>query len=258
MNAPSPILMIHGMWSTPHVWTWLADHYRARGHMVATPALPLHDTDPKAPPVPGLAHQGIDDHVAAMVESAQALDGPPIIIGHSMGGLIAQRVAAQLPHAALVLIAPAPSTATHAFGLAPLQTLFDIVSDWGWWRHPVRISPEAARRGIYNDMPPEEADREIARHVWDSGRALCQITLPWFDNARATRVDYTRLTRPALVLIGTHDRLTPAAIARATARKLCGPTDYREITGAGHWPFHPQARLCLAREIDAFLDRLSS
>jgi pimeloyl-ACP methyl ester carboxylesterase len=80
--------------------------------------------------------------------------------------------------------------------------------------------------------------------------------MPWADKTHATRVDYNRLSMPALVVVGDRDRITPIATARATARALTGHTDYREIAGAGHWLFHDPVRDKVAAEMDSFLRQI--
>ncbi len=84
-------------------------------------------------------------------------------------------------------------------------------------------------------MPEDVAAAEIAGLVWDSGRVLFEMALPFLAKAPAFRVDHSRLDVPALVVAGGNDRITPAAIARATARVLPGTVDYHELPRTGHW-----------------------
>ena len=64
------------------------------------------------------------------------------------------------------------------------------------------------------------------------------MALPFLAKTGSTVVDYAKLTMPALIVVGDRDRITPAAIARATARKIAGPVDYHELPGASHWMWH--------------------
>jgi pimeloyl-ACP methyl ester carboxylesterase len=134
-----------------------------------------------------------------------------------------------------------------------LRTVFGVTTKRNWWKSPTRIDAERARWGIFNGVPAEIANDEINALVWDSGRVLLQISMPWADKTKATRVNYAKLDMPALIVVGDHDRITPVSIARATARALPGATDYREIAGAGHWLFHEPVREKVAAEIDRFL-----
>jgi pimeloyl-ACP methyl ester carboxylesterase len=255
MTKP-PIVFIHGMWSTPHVWNGLASRLRAAGYSCLAPALPYHDVDPADPPAPMLATIGVQDYVDALRAAIRDVPERGVIVGHSMGGMLAQKLAEAAGARGLILLSPAPTAATQSLGLAPLRTVFGVTSKRGWWKSPTRIDAERARWGIFNNVPADVASAEIGSLVWDSGRVLFQISMPWADKSRATRVDYGRLDMPALVVVGDEDRITPVAIARATARQLAGPVDYREIKGAGHWLFHTPVVERVGDEIEAFLKML--
>ncbi len=256
MNTP-PLFFIHGMWSTPHVWDWFKARYEAAGHTVLAPVLPYHDIDPDAPPATILATLGVEDYVDSLLAALRELPEKAVIIGHSMGGLLAQRVAEIAGARGLVLLSPSPTASTQSLAFAPLRTLLGVTKpNKKWWRLPTKIDAERARWGIFNTVPADITAAEIDRLVWDSGRALFQISMPWADKSRATRVDYSKLDMPALVIVGDQDRITPVAVSRATARQLSGVTDYREIPGAGHWLFHDPVRERVADEIDMFLTRL--
>jgi len=69
-------------------------------------------------------------------------------------------------------------------------------------------------------------------------------------------VDLAALVRPALLVTGSADRVTPAAISRQTARLLGGPVDYQEIAGAGHWLFHGETEHRMTARLLGWLDML--
>jgi pimeloyl-ACP methyl ester carboxylesterase len=90
---------------------------------------------------------------------------------------------------------------------------------------------------VYNEVPDEIAAAEAASLVWDSGRVLAEMVLPGLSATGATRVNASRLTRPALVMVGEADRIVPSAVSRATARGLAGRVDYHAFADVGHWLF---------------------
>src|SRR5712691_2991488 len=86
------IVLIHGMWMTPLSWEHWIDHYTDRGHHVLAPAWPGLDAEPEElrrdpSPLRGLGIAEIVDHYDKII---RGLDRPPIIIGHSFGGLHTQ------------------------------------------------------------------------------------------------------------------------------------------------------------------------
>ena len=236
-TAP-PLYFIHGMWSTPAVWTGLRARFEAAGYTTHAACLPYHDRDPGLPPVPELAGVGVQDYVDYLAADIAALPVKPVIIGHSLGGFLAQAVAERVQPPGLVLLSTGPTAATGALGLDPLRTVWGVVRRWGWWKQPTLLDAAGARFGIYNGVPAEIADAEIKALVWDSGRVLFELSLPFLARTAATRVNYARLAMPALVIVGCADRITPVAVSRGTARALTGEVDYHEIAGMGHWQFH--------------------
>ncbi|KPF76624.1 hypothetical protein IP88_06420 [alpha proteobacterium AAP81b] len=252
LPALPPIVCIHGMWGTPAVFARAVPQLEALGHQVVTAVLPLHDRDPRLAPPAELGRLGIADYIAAVRRVVEDLPAPPVLLGHSMGGSLAQLVAAQVPHAGLVLVAPGPTAATNAPSLAAVRTLAGVVTRWGWWRSPTRIGWEAARWGIYNGVPEAIAEADWRSLVWDSGRVLAEMV----TGAAATRIDHGRLTAPALIIVGTADRITGPGIARATARRLGGEVDYHEMPGIGHWPWWGEVETRVTRAIADWLGRL--
>lgn len=258
MTDKPTVLLIHGMWSRPRVWEATRAHLEARGHAVLAPALPGHDIAPGDPVPPELAGYGLADYVDALEAVARTVDGPLVVAGHSLGGLLAQLLAVRVQPAGLALLSPAPSADILAIGLEPLRTTWPLVSRWGFWHQTTLIPREAALYGIFNNVPAADAEREVAELIPDSGRVLGEILAGALHSGKPARVDYARLAMPALVVVGTADRITPAGVARATARRLAGPVRYREFDDVGHWLFHAAVLGQVLGEFDAFLDTLKA
>ena len=101
MSDKPPILFLHGAFGGPEVWTrFVAPWFAGRGHAVAVPRLsaPFAATPAR-----------LRDYVARAAAAADALESPPVVVGHSLGGLVAQHLAARRRVAGLVLVAsPGP------------------------------------------------------------------------------------------------------------------------------------------------------
>lgn len=255
MNDKAPFLLVHGMWSRPRVWERIRTHFEAAGRQVLAPALPYHDLTPRDPVPTLLATLGLNDYVNALEEVLADFDQPPVLIGHSMGALLCQLLAARRPPRALVLLSTAAAGNIWSLGWEPLRTAWDIVTTWGYWHRAIMLPPAAALYGVFNNVPADEAAEEISELIHDSGKAFFQIATAFLDMERTARVDYARLTCPALVLVGDDDRITPPSISAATARRLGGPVMYREMPGFGHWIIGRQGTDTVIAHIEAFLAR---
>nr|WP_255696900.1 alpha/beta hydrolase [Sandaracinobacteroides sayramensis] len=257
------ILMIHGMWSRPSTFTRLRAELEAAGIRSAAVTLPHHDLPPGAPAPAALGALRLSDYVAALEREAAALEGPVVVLGHSMGGLLAQLVSETVQPSGLVLLSTAPSAQAAAFGTAlsaaSLRTMWGVTGHWGWWNEPTLIGEEASRAGVFNGVPEAEIRPALAELTWDSGAVLAEIAAPFLDPDKGSRVDYARLRMPALVIAGLEDRIVPAAVSRRTARLLAGSggrVDYEEWPNVGHWLFHDAVRPKLASAVSRFVASL--
>jgi pimeloyl-ACP methyl ester carboxylesterase len=227
------IVMIHGMFCGGWVW----DHYRAffeaQGYRCITPTLRHHDAAPGELPDPRLGVTSILDYAADLEAQIRGLDEPPVIMGHSMGGLIAQILASRGLARSLVLLSPASPAGIMAFRLSVLKTFGRLMKTWGFWKMPVKLNFEETVFALFNFMPVEEHRNIFDRLVFESGRAAWEIGFWAMDRKKATKVDAKKVTCPVLVIAGAGDSITPSSVVRAVAKK------YRAVLkvfeGHGHW-----------------------
>ena len=224
---------IHGMWGTPAVWSRWRGHFEARGWEIVAPPLRYHDAPPLEPPVL-LGTTSLTDYVDDLAARISALPEKPVIIGHSMGGLIALLLCARGLASKGVLLTPAPPAGILAIRPSNLLAFSRIQMNWRWWARPHRATEREALRYTFNTMPAGEARPLYRDFVHESGRALLEIALPWLDGRKAAAVAPGDVKVPLLFVAGDRDRLVPAGIVRRTARRFPGST-YREYANQGHW-----------------------
>ncbi|MGK2285415.1 alpha/beta hydrolase [Pedomonas sp. V897] len=257
--AEKPVLyFIHGMWAGPRVWEAYRAHFEAQGYKTRAPALPGHDIEPGEMPPPELAHYSIVDYVAALEAELREIEAPVVLVGHSLGGLIAQILAARLKPAGLVLLAPAPSADILPLAWEPIRTCWPLLSRWGFWDEALTLPREVAFYGVFNGVPADIAEQDYAKAVSESGRVLAEVAFGALAPSRRTKVDYALVRCPGLVVVGTEDRITPVTVARSTARRLPGPVQYRELDNVGHWLFHAPVRDKVFAHMEGFLAQLAA
>jgi pimeloyl-ACP methyl ester carboxylesterase len=221
------------MWGTPDVWRPWRDHLESHGWQTRAPALRHHNAPPLEPP-PALGVTSLHDYVADLEAEIRVLPEKPVLIGHSMGGLIALLLCARGLASRAVLLTPAPPASVFALRPSNVMAFSRIQMNWGWWRKPHRATVGEALRDAFNTMPADEARPLYDAFVHESGRALFEIGLPWLDTGKAAAIDPATVSVPLLFVGAAEDRLTPASVVRRTAGLFRNST-YREYPRQGHW-----------------------
>ena len=236
MSADSAtIVLIHGMWMTPRSWDNWVDHYHDRGFHATAPAWPgVRDPeetrrDPTA--LRGLGLATIVDHYDRIIRD---LDRPPIIIGHSFGGLTTQLLLDRGLGAAGVAIGTAPPKGVL---LLPPSTLR---SGWPGLKNPFNrnglapLTPKQFRWRFTNTLTPEESGRIYREHyIPGTNRAF-------FDALGSpAAVDFSNPERaPLLLLVGDKDHISPPALNKTVLklqRKAPAVTQSKEYAGRTHF-----------------------
>lgn len=230
------IVMIHGMWSQATVWHPFKAFFESKGFRVLTPQLRHHDTLRDEVPHTELGQTSIRDYVDDIHAMVKNLKHPPILIGHSMGALIAQLVSAQTHVRATVLLASAPiagkAKLLHLDGWRILWR--QVIHPLGW--RTARIpSFWAMRYGLLNGMSEGRSRQLFDQTVWESGRAIFEICFHMFDPHRSVHIHPDEIETPLLFLTGTEDRLTPVGIGERTARHFGSNALFEAIQGRAHW-----------------------
>ena len=224
--------MIHGAFCGPWSLQGLGEKFREAGHAVTSPCLRFHDG---GKPPAALGTTSLLDYVADLEEDIAALKTPPILVGHSMGGLLAQMLAARIKTRALVLLAP-----SAPWGVAP-TTLFEISAaqalhlNPGYWTKVLEPSRDVALAHSLDKLPRSMRDEVFQHFVPESGRATFEILNWGLDLNHASGVEAEKVTAPLLFLTGSEDRINPpSTVARIAA--LYGARATNEVLqGMGHW-----------------------
>jgi pimeloyl-ACP methyl ester carboxylesterase len=186
-------------------------------------------------PDPRLGTTSLLDYAKDLEDEIRQLDTTPIIVGHSMGGLLAQILGTKGLAKGLVLLTPAPPSGVFALKWSVIKSFWSGLKKWGWWRKPLRGTFDEAVYGIFNLMSEEEQKDIYNRFVYESGRAAKEIGFYLFDSQDASKVDESKVTCPVLVIAGSQDRMTPASVVRKVGDKYRDVSTYMEYANHAHW-----------------------
>ncbi|MBF0235238.1 MAG: alpha/beta hydrolase [Desulfamplus sp.] len=229
------IFMIHGMWGGSWLWDNYKKIYEEAGFNCVTTTLRFHDMDPKADPNSKLGTTGLLDYIDDLEQEIKQLDVTPIIVGHSMGGLLAQILGSRGVAKALVLLTPASPAGILALTPSVIRSFWSIQTKWGFWNRPVRQTFNEAAFSILNLLPPDEQKKAFEKFVYESGRAAYEIGYWLIDSTGASKVDESQITCPILVIGSAKDRITPASVVRKVAKKYNSVSTYKEFDNHAHW-----------------------
>lgn len=210
------IVMVHGA----NCGGWCFDGFRevfeARGFTCHAPDLVGHGAD-KATAKGTLPSVGMADYRAQMAAVVEALPARPVVLGHSMGAIIAQQLAAEGLAEALVLVSPAP----HA-GIVPptgseKQLCQDLMTLGDFWTRAIDPNFELACFYTLNRLPKDEQREVFDKFGPESGRALFEMFFWMFDQTGATAVATNAVSCPVLCVAGTEDHIVSLETAKLTA-----------------------------------------
>lgn len=228
MNAP--IIMVHGAFCGG----WCFDDFRrpfeAAGYEVIAPDLRAHGSGANPEAVTGVSMREYGKQIA---EIAQRCTSPPILLGHSMGGLVIQLASLYAPVRALVLVAPSPAWGQPVTSYAELIAAFALYTRGAYWLEPIAPDYPSFRSYAF-DRLTEAQSRRLYKHLGpESGRALFEIMNWWLDPMAATFVPPTGPKPPALVLGGGNDRIHSPKTLEPTAARLGAPL--KIFPEMSHW-----------------------
>ena len=222
-RAKPPILLLHGVFGRPELLRPWIDRLEAQGYAVHAPTLPgRNPTDDHV-----LARTGIEDCFAVALDAYDHIGEPAIVIGHSMGGLLTQKIAAARAPRAAVLLASVPPGVLWP-RLRSLPYLVPILPRVLAGR-PFLPSARTMREVPLNTLPAAERAALIPLLVRDSGRVFREMSM----GAPATRVDAARVTCPVLCVSAGADRNVAPWLSRRIAARY--GAEHRVHRDLPHW-----------------------
>jgi len=221
----TPLLFIHGAYTA--AWCW-EEHFlpwfAAQGYFCYAVSLSGHGASRGRKQLDSF---GIQDYVDDVAEVIAALPAPPVLIGHSMGGFVAQKYLEQrqLPGVVLMCAVPPQGLMSSAFGLMFQKP--GLLNDLNSMLGGGSVAAETLREALFA-QPVSEADlQRYFRHAQtESHRAIWDMTL--FNLPHPARVKNT----PLLVLGAELDHLIPSSLVEMTARSY--GVEAEIFPGMGH------------------------
>lgn len=233
---PAPIVLIHGMFMNPLCWEHWLEHVEAAGRSVSAPAWPSHDGDPAdlraKHPDPDLGKLGLEDVVAAMAAAVEALPEKPVLVGHSMGGLVAQLLLARGLAVAAVVIDSAPPAGVFTTQPSFLRSNWPMIDPLHPAHEPHMITFDEFAYAFANTLDQTTQDAIYQRYMVPESRAIPRDSI-----GHAGHVDFAAPHAPLLLIAGGADHIIPAALNEHNFKHYRDPdsvTELKEFAGRDH------------------------
>ena len=242
-TTPDTIVLVHGFWVTPRSWEKWVERYEGRGYRVLAPAYPGLEVEVEAlredpSPIEALTIPAIIEHYEGIIDD---LESPPIIMGHSAGGLFTQILLDHGYGAAGVVIDSVPAEGIKVVPVSQIRALFPILSHPSNRHKAVGFTKEQFHNAFANTLLREESD-EAYEHYYIPAPG----TLVWAGplanftpGHQDTYVNFRNEDRaPLLFIAGGDDNLMPPSVNESKVkhyRHTRAVTDYKEFPGRSHF-----------------------
>jgi alpha-beta hydrolase superfamily lysophospholipase len=256
-----PLMLIHGAWLSARSWERFADYFTKRGFDVSAPEWPRKHGDVEAlrEQAGELAGLGLTEIVGHYEGLIRELDRPPVLLGHSFGGLIVELLLDRGLGRAGVALSPAPPKGILVLPFSSLKAASPALAHPSKRHGIVELSPEEFGYGFVNTFGDEEAAAAYERYaVPETGRIFYEAGFANFALHPPTEVHFKNAERAPLLIVGaTQDHTVPASVSRAQHKKYersPAQTDYIEFEGRPHLFVVGEGWEEVAAGIDGWLD----
>ena len=224
------IVMVHGAFCGGWAFERFRAPFEAAGFAVKAPDLRGHGEGAPAGAVVGVS---MTDYAADVARLCADEAAPPVLLGHSMGGLVAQLAARKAQIRALVLLAPSPPWGVAGSSLEEAATAFGVQMIGPFSSGALPPDRGLMRAYSLDRMPRAEQEAAVARLRPESALAVRETLNWWLDPFMTTSVGPGAITAPSLVIAGEADVVHSAATARATAERIGAAC--KVMPGMSHW-----------------------
>jgi pimeloyl-ACP methyl ester carboxylesterase len=232
------VMFVHGAWLTPTAWDGWRAHFEAAGYNTVAPTWP-HMNRPidalRRSPAQALAKLNVVDIVDHYAAEIAKLDEPPIIIGHSFGGLITLMLMDRGLGAAGVALDPAPPRGVIP-GLRSVLSALPVLTSWNGWNRVLTMSRKGFATTFANTLPAGVVDTAYDTYVVPApGRPYFQASL-----GIGNGVSFKELTQPLLLIAGLKDKTADPAMIKRIWRayhKANAPAEFATYPDRSHFLF---------------------
>lgn len=236
-----PAVFVHGLWLHASSWEQWIERFEADGFVAYAPGWPGDGAtveESRRHPE-RIAGHGVERVTARYRAIIRRLEHAPLLVGHSFGGLVVQKLLGEGLGRAAVAFDPAQMKGVVKLPLDQLLGVLPILANPLQFRGANSHSAASFARRFANTASRAESDALFERYAIPApGRPLFEAGLANLLPVGPTTVDVDAARGPLLIVGGGKDRTVPAAttreIAKRYAKNLASTTEYVEFADRGH------------------------
>ncbi|MFI5304934.1 MAG: alpha/beta hydrolase [Nitrospiria bacterium] len=231
------IVFIHGMFMTPLCWERWVHYFQSKSFNCIAPAWPGRDqpieTLRKKHPDSQLGNLTLSAVINHLESTIKRLEEKPILVGHSMGGLIVQILLQKDLAAAGVAIDSAPPRGVFTTKWSFIKSNWPAINPFVPKNQPLQMPFEHFQYTFVNTLPLDEQKTAYERYVVPESRRV-----PWESLTSLANIDFKKKRAPLLLIAGSDDNIIPASLNKTNYDKYkqsSSTTEFRAFEGRTHF-----------------------
>jgi len=236
VSHPKTIMFVHGMFMTPKAWDNWQAYFQKLGYTTIAPAWPLHDGPIEQQRTPeaqaALGKLTLDEVVENYRKVLRQLPEKPIVIGHSMGGLVVQKLLSEGLVAKAVAIDSAPASGLIVAKWSFIKSNWPVISPFESADKAYSPSFEDFQYAFANCVPEAEAQQIYKDYGVPESRRVGRGT-----SEKVAKIDFSQPHNPLLMIAGEDDHIIPSALNLKNFNQYSDKssvTDFHEFPGQCH------------------------
>jgi len=236
VKSSKTVVFVHGMYVTPSCWKEWQPYFESRGFRTLAPAWPEHERpvaeQRQRHPSAELAAVRLEDVVQRYREVIGKLDEKPILIGHSLGGLVVQLLLQEGLGSVGVAIDSAPPKGLVSLKWSFLKSNWPVINPFASAKKPIYLDEAAFAYAFVNTLPADQQHAHWLAEVVPESRRVGKG-----PTTGAARIDFARPRPPLLFVAGERDHIIPPSLNRKNAERYQKPsiTEFKEFPGRDHF-----------------------
>ena len=229
------VVFVHGMYMTPLCWEQWVNRFQGQGYRCRAPAWPGRDQSVEIlrqrHPDPQLSRLTLSNVLSSLTDFIKQLDEKPILIGHSMGGLIVQLLLNKDLAASAVAIDSAPPFGVLTTKWSFLKSNWPHITPFAAQNDPIVMTFERFQYAFANSLPLAMQRAAYERYVVPESRRVPRESL-------TAKVDFKQPHAPLLFIAGSADNIIPASLNKSNYtkyRSATSVTEFKEFAGRTHY-----------------------